>query len=276
MLRFITLGALIGLSLNVVAWSTVDDWAAIVVTQLRSRQPLPALSTYGAGLDVASAYAVQHQVLDELTTNDKIAGFRVSLTRPLGQVRFKVHEPVTSAVLHSGLLRGTATFKLRDFKRLQIAPALGYVLKVAVAKRLNDLKELDALIGSVVPAVDFSNFDFERETDWRGEDLIAANGAFVALLVGKPLAAIDANAVNSVLTELTRDGQVIDRGRAVNVMGSQYTALYWLINRLLDQGWALQPGTVLVTGPLSDPVPAKPGKHIARYWDASDVTFTVE
>ena len=31
-----------------VAWSTLDDWALVVATQIKSKAPLPVLSNYGA------------------------------------------------------------------------------------------------------------------------------------------------------------------------------------------------------------------------------------
>jgi 2-keto-4-pentenoate hydratase len=100
--------------------------------------------------------------------------------------------------------------------------------------------------------------------------------AFARLLVGKPLAATDSTTVNGVLVELSLDAVVVDRGRAVSVMGSQQTALFWLINKTLAQGWKLEPGMLLVTGGFSDPVLARPGRYVAKYWDASDLHFTVE
>lgn len=127
-----------------------------------------------------------------------------------------------------------------------------------------------------MPVIDFTDFRFERDTGLSGADLVAGNAAFARLLVGKPLAAIDPVSINGLLVELSRNDLVIDRGRAVNVMGNQQTALFWLINQLLVQGWALPAGTLLVTGGFSDPVPAHPGRYLVKIWDTTDLKFTIE
>ena len=46
------------------AWSTLEDWATVVASQVESRQPLPVLSAYGIGLTLGDAYAIQKRVID--------------------------------------------------------------------------------------------------------------------------------------------------------------------------------------------------------------------
>ena len=258
------------------AWSTLDDWALVVATQIKSKAPLPVLSNYGAGLNLGDAYAVQRRVAEQLGDREKIAGFRVSLTRPRGQVEFNVREPVSGVIFASGLLRGATTLKLRDFKQLMAAPALGFVLKTAITVPLTDLHQVEALIGAVVPVIEFSDYRFDASGRMRGEDFVANNAAFARMLVGRPFEVIDPVTINGVVTEVIRTDAVIDRGRAINVMGNQYTALYWLINQLLKQGWSLPASTLLVTGALSDPLRGEPGHYSVRFGGASSLAFEIE
>jgi 2-oxo-3-hexenedioate decarboxylase len=257
------------------AWSTLDDWAAVVATQIRARKPVPALSAYGAGLSLPDAYEVQRRVVRELGHDVGVAGFKASLTRPRGQVEFRVREPVTGVILDRGVLRGAPTLRRHEFARLTIAPGLGFVTRRAISSPLRDLAELDALIGAVMPVVDFSDMRFDRTGSPSVTDLVASNTAFARLLVGKPLPEVDLAALDGTLVELARDTAVIDRGRGVNFKGGQRTALFWLINRLLAQGWSLPSGTLLVTGGLSDPVPAEPGDYVANFRDLAELRFMV-
>jgi 2-keto-4-pentenoate hydratase len=275
MLRTVLFFCLMSHGVGVPAWSTLDDWAAVVATQIRDKRPLPVLSAYGAGLSVSDAYSVQRKAIDALAKPGDIAGFRASLTRPRGQVQFGVREPVTGTMLRTNLLRPHAELRLRNFKRLMIAPSLGFVLKSAVNAPLADIAQLDSLIGTVMPVVEFSDYHFERPALMRGEDFIAGNAAFSKLIVGKPLGDTSKATVDGLFVELLLAETVIDRGRAINVMGSQRTALYWLINKLLAQGWRLPAGTLLVTGAFSDPVPATKGSYLARFWEAGDIRFTI-
>ena len=259
-----------------VAWSTLDDWALVVATQIKSKAPLPVLSNYGAGLNLADAYAVQRGVAEQLGDREKIAGFRVSLTRPRGQVEFNVREPVSGVIFTSGLLRGPTTLKLHDFKQLMVAPGLGFVLKSAITTPLTDLSQVETQIGAVVPVIEFSDYRFDASGRMRGEDFVANNAAFARLLVGRPFESIDPTAINGVVTEMARGDAVVDRGRAINVMGNQYTALYWLINQLLKQGWQLPASTLLVTGALSDPLRGESGHYSVRFGAGSTLAFEIE
>ena len=242
MQRSLTFASLFLLTRAALGWSTLEDWAAVVATQIETRQPLPVLSTYGAALSLVDAYEVQKRVIQRLAPPEDIVGFKAGLTRPGGQVRFDAREPVTGVVLKPGLLKGDTTLRLRDFKHLTIAPGLGFVIRKRISKPLTDMAQLGPLIGAALPVIDFSDFHFERDRGLNAADLVAGNIATARVLVGKPLAGTDPATVNGVLVELSHYGKVVDRGRAVNVMGNQYTALFWLINKLLAQGWALPAG----------------------------------
>ena len=259
----------------VAAWSTLDDWATVVASQVESRQPLPVLSAYGIGLTLGDAYAVQKLVIQRLAGSRAVVGFRAALTRPRAQVAFDVREPVTGVILKGGILRGEPALSLRQLPGLTIAPGLGFVLRKRVAEPLTSADGIEALVSAVFPVIDLSNPDFEREGRVSGADLVAGNAAFGRVLLGKPLPDTHPDTFNGVLVELTHQSQVIDRGRGVNLMGDQRNALRWLINTLLQQGWELSPGTLLVTGGLSDPVPAKPGEYTARYWGQGELSFRV-
>ena len=257
------------------AWSTLDDWAAVVAIQIKSRQPLPIFSNYVAGLNLNDAYEIQKRVVQRLAGQDSLAGFIATLTRPMGQVEFNAREPVTGGILKAGLLQGDPALRLRDFSHLTIAPGIGFILKKRITRPLTERTQLGAFIGAVVPVVNFADVHFERATGISATDLVAGNVAFAHVLVGPPLPTLDPTSINALLVELFCDNKVVDRGRAVNVMGDQRIALMWLVNKLLQQGWDLPAGTLLVTGGFSDPVIARHGEYRAKFWDTTDLRFSV-
>lgn len=264
-----------GLAGPAMAWSTLHDWATVVSTQIKDRQPLPVLSAYGVDLDLSDAYEVQKLVVQGLALRGKVAGYKADLTRPKGQVRFDVREPVTGVVFRENILRGAPVLLRREFKQLTIAPGLGYVLRTKLTAPLSDPAQTMAVIAAVLPVIDFSNLDFEQPEAVTGTDLVAGNTASARLLVGKPFSHPDPAALDGLLVELSREGTVVDRGRGINVMGGQRQALFWLINRLLAQGWELPAGALLVTGGLSDPVPAASGEYSAHFWDHGTLEFRI-
>lgn len=260
---------------EVLGWSTLHDWALVVATQAKAHQPLPVPSAYGAGLTLSEAYAVQKLAVQRLVSPREVAGFRAALTRPRGQVALGITTPITGVVPKGAILRGEPVLLLREYRALTVAPGLGFILRAPVTQRVRDPAAVQALIAAVVPVIDFANPRFEFPDSVTATDLVAGNAGTARLLVGKPFPDTAPATFNGTLVELARAGTIIDRGRGVNLMGSQQKALAWLINSLLEQGWNLPKGTLLVTGGLSDPVPARPGEYEAHFWDLGRLAFRV-
>jgi 2-keto-4-pentenoate hydratase len=48
-------------------------------------------------------------------------------------------------------------------------------------------------------------------------------------------------------------------------MGDQWEALRWLVNTVLAEGYAIEPGQLLMTGALGGAHPASPGRYRAEF-----------
>jgi 2-keto-4-pentenoate hydratase len=257
------------------AWTTLDDWATVIATQMAGRQSLPVPSGYGSALSLDEAYRVQRMVADELARVNPIVGFRASLTRPRAQVAFGVRQPVSGVIFSDQVLHGEVRLNLKLFNALTVVPAMGFVLQGAPVATLTDPRQVAPLIAQVVPVVDFADLRYDSAARLGGADFVATNNGAARVLVGEPLDPDIAAAVDSIVTEMAIDDVVIDRGRAVNVMGGQILALQWLINQLLSRGYSIPAGSLLVTGGLSDPVPARPGIHVVRFGDGVALRFEI-
>ena len=53
-------------------WSTVENWADVLLLQMKAKQPLPALSAYGASLSLPDAYEVQRLIVRELSAQSPV------------------------------------------------------------------------------------------------------------------------------------------------------------------------------------------------------------
>jgi 2-keto-4-pentenoate hydratase len=62
---------------------------------------------------------------------------------------------------------------------------------------------------------------------------------------------------------------------AGTVMEGQWQALAWLVNRVLEQGYELEPGHLLMTGSIGNMHPAKPGKYVADFAALGQLTFHI-
>ena len=71
-------------------------------------------------------------------------------------------------------------------------------------------------------------------------------------------------ALEACLVEV--DGQVTDSGTGAAAAGHPAEALAWAANALDGQGLALEPGWLVLTGPLTAPVPLPPGVPLAVHF----------
>ncbi len=253
------------------AWSTLENWADVLLLQMRAKQPLPALSSYGAELPLADAYAVQRILVKELATQSPLVGFKAELTTPMSRVKMRAAAPVFTAVLKRDLLMRDSDLGPARPGEHSIAPAIGYVVKRRIEAPIANPAVLPGLIARAVPVVMVLDPGFENRSAVRAEDLVAANGAHTHLIVGKDFPDTTPAAADSVLVEVLHEGNVIDRARGTNIMGSQVKALLWLVNEIVARGQVVVPGQVLVTGPLSEPMPISPGNYVVKYWDHDEI-----
>lgn len=265
----------IALGSTATAWSTLENWADVVLLQMRAKQPLPALSAYGAGLSLADAYQVQRVVVRELSAQSPIVGFKAELTTPLSQVRMHATGPISSAVLKRDLLQAGADVGPAGPGEHSIAPAIGFLMKRRIATPLANTSDLAEYLASAVPVVMVLDQKFENRAALKAEDLVAVNGAHTHLIVGKTLPNPAAATVDALFMEILHEDNVIERAKATNVMGGQYQALLWLVNALVGQGLAIVPGQILVTGPLSEPMPISPGTYVVNFWDHEKIRVTL-
>lgn len=90
-----------------------------------------------------------------------------------------------------------------------------------------------------------------------------AGGWFLVGPAGRPVAGLDL-ALEACLVEV--DGQVTDSGTGAAAAGHPAEALAWAANALDAQGLALEPGWLVLTGPLTAPVPLPPAAALAVHF----------
>jgi 2-keto-4-pentenoate hydratase len=58
-------------------------------------------------------------------------------------------------------------------------------------------------------------------------------------------------------------------------MGSQWSAALWLVNTMVEQGWTIKRGNVLMTGALGNMIPGKPGRYRADFGALGMIEFEI-
>jgi 2-keto-4-pentenoate hydratase len=230
-----------------------------------AQRPLPLAHRIDETLTIATAYRVQRAYVEHRLGRAQPAGFKGGLTSPAAQKRFGASGPV-AGVLIVGPSHTPAVLHLSELRGLNIETEVGMRIGRAITHTLRDVDELRLHVDGIGPAVELPNLDYETPEQLTTPDIVASNVAAAYFLVGEfvPAAQRDPNAASP---RLVCEGKEVNAGQAREALGDQWQAALWLVNTMVDQGWHIEPGQILMTGALGRMIPARPGHCRAEYGD---------
>ena len=74
---------------------------------------------------------------------------------------------------------------------------------------------------------------------------------------------------------LQHDGATLHEAQASDLLGDQWQALLWLVNRVVELGYVIELGQLLLTGALGPAHPAKQGDYVATFTGMGEIRFRV-
>ncbi len=227
--------------------------------------------------NLAAAYGAQKRKVDSALMGRAPSGFKAGLTTLAGQQRFGLRGPVAGVLWpDTGLIfNGDITEVNRSsFRKPMLEMELAFKINTLIPEQLADVSEVQYVVSEIMPAVELPDLGFDSEVGITGEAIVAANVGARYYVLGAPLS-VDGVDVNAVRARLHHDGKFIERGEATQVMGNQWRALFWMINTLVEQGWVLQPGQVLLTGAMGEMTPLEAGIYEARFSGLGEIRLQV-
>ena len=121
------------------------------------------------------------------------------------------------------------------------------------------------MVTEIMPAVELPEFaHLGADNKFGAVDIIASNAGARHVILGAARAPAQID-VNSVGVTLYREGEVMAQGTGRDVLGDQWQALLWLVNRTVASGWQIEPGQVLITGTMGRPVKLREGLYVADF-----------
>lgn len=240
-------------------------------------QPQLAVTAEQA-VSLEAAYIQQRRVVNKALGARSPAGFKAGLTTKESQQRFSLHEPIAgvlwpdSALVYSG---EPATISRDRFRRPMLEMELAFRVKALIPEPLADVSEVRHVISDVMPALELPDLGFDSAVGVSGEAVVAANAGARYFLLGapRPVEQVDVNAVRATLS---LNGKHVQRAEATQVMGNQWRALYWLINKMVSEGWVIQPGQILLTGAMAEMLPLEGGLYQANFSELGELSLQVE
>lgn len=252
----------------------VTDIAVDLKEAHKSNKAFPLLSQKYPKLKRPTAYAIQRLYVRERIGDEKIAGYKAALTSEGARKRLNATRPITGVLFGSGWKDSGVTINTSDLTLPLIETEIGYVIKKPIVDKLRSVSDVRSYLYGVVPAVEIPDLGYNSMEEVKLEDFVATNSASAQYILGDPvgLKYLD---TNETKVTLTKNGKVVNKGQGSDAMNNQWETLFWLINTIIDQGYTIGEGQVLLTGALGEVLPCEAGKYVADYGNVGKVSFTV-
>ena len=241
--------------------ATRDVLAADLAQAERSRQPTAPLTAAHPEIDVVDAYEIQLiNIRQRVAEGARVVGHKVGLSSLAMQQMMGVDEPDYGHLLNEMQVFEDTPVKADKYLYPRVEVEVGFILAhdLPGANCTEDdvLKATEAF----VPSIELID---TRITDWKIAlcDTIADNASSAGFVLGSGRVAptdIDITAIEAVLT---RNGEVVAKGRSDAVLGNPVTAVAWLARKVESFGVRLRAGDIVLPGSCTRAIDARPGDN---------------
>ena len=245
------------------------DVASVAAELLRcedERVDRPPFTDEWPELDLETGYQIQDLNLQaRLARGETLVGVKLGLTSKAKQERMGVHFPFVAWLTDAMLLGAGDPVPQSRLIHPRIEPEIVFVLKDRLEGPGVSCAVAMAAVGTVWGGAEVIDSRY-RDFRFKAGDVAADNassGVFVTGPVGLPPAALNLS-LEAALVEV--DGQVVDSATGAAVQGHPGEALALAANELAKRGHALEPGWIVLTGGMTDAVPALPGASVAIHF----------
>jgi 2-keto-4-pentenoate hydratase len=230
--------------------------AAELVRQHAQRERFRALAGPLAPADTEAAYRIQDAFVAQLATqrNAALAGYKIAITTPAMRDMVGFQDSVAGRLLADQVHRCGHTIVARDYVRLIVEFEIAFELArdlPAMTQPWTGATILDH-VKCAYPALEIAD---DREADYPSLKqsvltLIADNAWNQGLVLGEPVAGLDAGSIQALEGVAFIDDREVGRGTGRDVLGHPLEALAWLANHLAARGLPLRCGDIVTTGSL--------------------------
>jgi 2-keto-4-pentenoate hydratase len=222
-------------------------------------------AAYDLSLD--DAYDVQHQFVS--LRKEPVTGFKAALTAPQAQQVMGISEPIVGVLFSSGDFPAKRPLKLN--KQALLETELGFKAAGDITSAVTPDNVFDH-ISTCLPMIEVASPNLATKPN--GLDLVATNAASYGYITGAE-SALDTSTIDQLHVSLNFEGAQLQAGISAEVLGSQRTALVWLINQVLQRGYNIAAGHLFMTGAIGGMQPAKPGNYRAEFGDLGNIEFEI-
>lgn len=245
---------------------TVESVAAELLRCEDERIERPPFSDEWPDLDLETGYRIQDLNLQaRLDRGETLVGVKLGLTSKAKQQRMGVHFPFVAWLTDAMLLAASDPVPQSRLIHPRVEPEIVFLMGERLTGPGVGCARAMAAVQTVWGGVEVIDSRY-RDFRFTAGDVVADNAssaAFVTGPVGRRPDELDLS-LEAVLVEV--DGEVVDSATGAAVQGHPGEALALAANLLDRRGQGIEPGWIVLTGGLTDAVPAPPGVSVALHF----------
>ena len=252
-----------------------DEWAQAMLRARKDRATYPSALAKNDALSLDDAYSLQRVYVDALVASgETVSGFKAALTATAAQASMGIDTAIVGALLANG------DYSQPPGTNITIVPQQTCLLETEIGLHLaQDVhaqvtsEDIPNIVDACMPMIEIASPNLSTKPS--GIDLVATNSASLGYVMG-PAQAPDWRRLDNLAVSLSRGDERLLEGNANDVLGGQQAAAAWLINTVLEHGYTLTAGALLMTGSIGGIAPALPGDYSAAFGELGEIGFSVE
>jgi len=254
-------------------------YASKLAAAVESKTPLQPLSAVTSEATLADGYAVQRRFVGNRSRQDRIVGYKSAAVLTANRKILGIDRPLTGVLFRSGWIDANASpvVALDDANGAIVVMEFGYIVSngVDISTRIHSLDHIKGAFEAIVPVIELPANRFPAGTEQMIADLAANNLGSARFIVGKSRVSPDDD-LGELKVSLTKDGQSVRSGSAHATSKTQWENLIAVVNQIVDQGYALHSGDLVLCGTAGSSQDAKSGKYRADFGALGAVEFELK
>jgi 2-keto-4-pentenoate hydratase len=236
-----------------------DELAADLAQAERSRVPIAPLTDASPDIDVVDAYEIQLiNIRQRVAEGARVIGHKVGLSSEAMQKMMNVDEPDYGHLLDEMQVYEDRPVATANYLYPRVEVEVGFVLADDLPGAGCTEDDVLAATAAFAPAIELID---TRIRDWKIKlcDTIADNASSAGWVLGEARVSPKDIDIRNIDAGLTRNGEVVAKGRSDAVLGNPVTAVAWLARKVEGFGVRLKAGDIVLPGSCTKAFDANPG-----------------
>ncbi|MBV8930548.1 MAG: 2-keto-4-pentenoate hydratase [Mycobacteriaceae bacterium] len=246
---------------------TRDELAADLAQAERSKVAIAPLTDGHPDIDVVDAYEIQLiNIRQRVAEGARVVGHKVGLSSEAMQKMMGVDEPDYGHLLDEMEVFEDKPVPAGRYLYPRVEVEVGFILADDLPGAGCTEDDVLAATAAYAPSIELID---TRITNWTIKlcDTIADNASSAGFVLGAERVSPKDIDIKSIDAVLTRNGEVVAKGRSDAVLGNPVTSVAWLARKVADFGVRLRAGDIVLPGSCTRAIDARPGDNFHAEFD---------